>query len=482
MTDQNIYSLSRILKGIRVYLEARLKGHAFWLRVEIANFNIHASGHCYLELVETQNGQNIAQCKGVIWKSTLVEISHSLGNDFLNVLKKGNEILCYAEVEFTEKYGLQILVKNIDISFNLGALEQKKKETIEKLKEEGIIDQNKRHVLPIVIQKIAVIGSPETAGFTDLLKTLSSNPYKFHFDVTTFPCSVQGERAESEIIARLQQLNSSQFDVIALVRGGGSKLDLDVFNSYSIAKEIALHHRPVFTGIGHETDISVADLVANVFHKTPSALGGYIVDRAYNFYVRYMTTFNNILEYKRHFLEDKKSKLRININDLTNTATSYTRLRRGDLHQSLNRMNTEVRQHINSEKNSLSLAYELLKVNPLNFIIGSRNYMSHLLELIKVNSSGAIKQSLADFKFKLDYIFSYSLKSCEEKAKHVNNISLILPSYDPENILNKGYAIPRFNGQLLKDQNLKPNAQLELELRNKSLLVSFIKSTPKWKN
>lgn len=481
MNEKKIYSLSIILKGIREYLEVRIKGKPFWLRVEIGDVKFTSSGHCYLELAETQNGQNIAQCRGTIWKYNLQGIKHILGNDFTNVLKKGNEILCFVEVEFSEKFGLNITIKDIDLSFNLGALEQKKQETIKMLRKENLIDRNKKCLLPIVIQKIAVVGSPETAGMTDLLKTLSTNPYKFHFDVTTFPCAVQGEKAEAEIISQLHALNDSQFDVIALIRGGGSKLDLDIFNSYNIAKEIALHTKPIFTGIGHETDISVADLVANIYHKTPSALGGYLIDRTYNFYVRYMTTYNNIIDYKKHFIEDKRNKLNLNITSFTNFAKTYTQLRRGDLHTIMNRINTEARQHISLDKNKISLAFELIRVNPIAKLSSSKNLILHTLELIRVNSSGTIKQSLSDFKYKLDYIFTYSKKSCDERVKYMSNISQVLTSYRPDNILNKGYAIPRFEGMLLLDQNLKPNDQLELELKNKIILVSFIKSKEKWK-
>ena len=479
MNIPKIYSLSTILKGIREHLEDRLRGRYFWLRVEIANINIHTSGHCYLELAETHNGQNIAQCKGVIWKSILGDISNSLSNDFQNILKKGNEILCYVEMEFTEKFGLHINIKDIDITFNLGALEQKKQETIAKLREEGIIDQNKKHILPLVIQKIAVIGSPDTAGITDLIKTLSLNPYQFHFEITTYSCSVQGEKAEAEIILRLQELNASKFDIIALIRGGGSKLDLDLFNSYAIAKEIALHSIPIFTGIGHETDISVADLVANINHKTPSALGSYIVDRAYNFYVRLMATYNNILEYKKHFVEDRKSKLKLTIATFANIAANYTQLRRGELHTTANRISTETRQHLNGEKNKISFANEQIRVNPSAQLTASKSALLHTLELIRVNSSGKIKESLSNFNFTMEYIISYSKNSCAEKLKSISNISQLLISYHPENILNKGYAIPRLKGKLLLDQVLKPTDELELELKSKTILVSYIKTKEK---
>lgn len=481
MEGKKIYSLSVILKGIREYLDLRIKGKSFWLKVELANINFHNSGHCYLELAETKNGQSIAQCKGSIWRSSLEAIKANLGNDFANIIKKGNEILCLVEMQFTEQYGLSIIIKDIDINFNLGALEKKKQETIDRLRKENLLDKNKQHKLPVVIQKIAIIGSPDTAGITDLKKQLENNLYKYHFDYDILPCLVQGEKAESEIISCLKQLNYSKYDVIALIRGGGSKLDLEVFNSYNIAREIALYNKPVFTGIGHETDLCVADLVANVYHKTPTALGSFIVERAHNFEVRIINSFNGIIEYKNRFLEDRKSHLKLNIQTLTSKSISITQLRRGDLHTIMSRIIADARQHMNIEENNLTIANEFIKTNPLAFILTSRNNLKHTMELMKINSEGKIKQGLDGFKQTMELIFSYSKQKIDDRLKYVNNVLEIVGIYHPDNILTKGYAIPRLEGQLILDQSIKENSELEIELHKRILIVSYKKDKQKWK-
>jgi exodeoxyribonuclease VII large subunit len=479
MEEKKVYSLSAILKGIRDYLEVRIKGKNFWLKVELANINLHKSGHCYLELAETKDGVSIAQCKGSIWKSNLESIKANLGNDFSNIIKKGNEILCLVELQFTELYGLSIIIKDIDINFNLGALERKKQETIDRLKKENLLDKNKQHKLPIVIQKIAIIGSPDTAGITDLKKQLENNLYKYHFDYHILPCLVQGEKAEAEIINCLNKLKTSNYDVIALIRGGGSKLDLEVFNSYNIAKEIALHDKPVFTGIGHETDLCVADLVANLSHKTPTALGSYIVERAHNFEVRIITAYNGVIEYKNRFLEDRKSKLKLGIQTLTSKSISITQLRRGDLHTVMTRIIADTRQHIHNEKNKLTKAYEVIKTNPFTFITTSRSDLKHRMELMQINSEGKIKQGLDGFKHTMEMIFSYAKQNVDDRLKYVNNIVSVIGIYHPDNILTKGYAIPRIDGELILDQSIKENSEIEIELHKRILVVAYKKDKSK---
>jgi exodeoxyribonuclease VII large subunit len=482
MPERTVYTLSKILKGIRDYLEIRIKGRTFWLKVEIADLKFHKTGHCYLELTESNNGQNVAQCKGAIWQSNLSIIKSNIGEDFDNIVKKGNEIVCLVELQFTERYGLNIIIKDIDITFNLGELEKRKQETINRLTKENLLEKNKENVLPTVIQKIGIIASPETAGITDLLKQLKNNQYHYIFDIEVFSCSVQGDKAQDEIISRLRQLKNSRFEVICLIRGGGSKLDLDVFNSYEIAKEIALHDKPIFTGIGHETDFCVADLVANVYHKTPTALGSYIVDRARNFEVRFVTTFSYILEYKNKFLESRKSALNLNIQTFSSKSISYTQLRRGDLHTKLTRIISEVINLINIQKNQIGISHEVLATTPKSLMNAKTQFLNHTVQLVDINSQKHIKAGLMFLTNNFELILSLAQSRVSESSNYIHNIIDVIGIYHPDNILQKGYGIPRIDGILLSKQELTPGDSIELELSNKVLVLSFIKYKEKWKN
>jgi exodeoxyribonuclease VII large subunit len=482
MPQNNHYTLSTILKGIKEHIESRIKGKSFWLKVEISNINIHSSGHCYLDLTETKDGKSIAKCKGTIWRSSLRSIRDDLGKDFSNVLKKGNEILCLVEVEFSELYGLNIRINSIDLSFNLGALEKKRQETIERLTKEDIIDQNSKLKVPVVIQSIAIIGSPQTAGLTDLIKQLSTNDYGYHFEYEVFSCSVQGANAEMEIISRLNQLKGSSVDVIVIVRGGGSKLDLDVFNSYEMARVIALHDKPVMTGIGHDTDISVADLVANKYHKTPSALGSFIIEKAYNFEVKVTNSINSILEVKTRFFDKLKNHLTLNVQSLTSTSTRIAGLRRGDLHTQLNRINSEARYLVNLQNNKINLSFDVIRNTPRLVISNSKQTLQNTMEVIKVNAEGSIKEALNSYKHLMELVSTYSINLCSSKLRNISNTFELIKSFDPIDVLSKGYAIPRIDGELLKKQKIQKGDEIEIELSERKLLVSYIKDEKKWTN
>ena len=454
MGEIKSYSLSVILGRIKSIIDEKTAGKCFWLRAEISSITFHKSGHCYIELVETKDNKVIAQCKATIWATTLSSIRYELKADFDNVLKKGNEFLCWAEVEFTQLYGLQINIHKVDISFNLGNLEKAKQETIDRLKREGIFDTNKLKKPPIVIKRIALITSVATSGYEDFHKQVIQNKYGYLFEIVDFNVTVQGDKAVGEICQKLEYLNSQKYDIVAIIRGGGSKLDLDVFNNYILAKAVALHNLPVYTGIGHETDISVVDMVASMQHKTPTALGAYIVEQAHNYEIKVNTAWTSIKDFQNMYFETQKNWLKLNIQTLTSESISKTRLKRGDLHTVQTRINAEVMEIINSEKGKLIDAKALISSKPV-FLISNQKQLN-------INN--------------LQMVITLAKHKCTIARGNVNYYLEAIQIYHPRNIMKRGYAIPLYKGKLYREQSLKFNEELEIELLNQTLVVSFIKS------
>ena len=454
MSEIKSYSLSIILKSIKNIIDEKTAGKTFWLRAEISNITFHKSGHCYVELVETKDNKVIANCKATIWASNLSSIKQDLKADFDNILKKGNDFLCLTDISFSPLYGLQINIRKVDISFSLGNLEKIKQETIERLKKEGVFDTNKLKKPPVVIKRIALITSISTSGYADFHKQVIQNKYGYQFEIVDFNVTVQGDKAVGEICQKLEYLNSQRFDIVAIIRGGGSKLDLDVFNNYTLAKAIATHNLPIYTGIGHETDISVVDMVASMQHKTPTALGAYIVEQAHNFDIRVNNTWTAIKEFQNLYFETQKNWLKLNLQTLTSESISRTQRKRGDLHTVQNRINTEVLERINSEKRKLTDAQALMSSQPTFLLTNKRQSNLNALQMI-----------VALVKHK-----------CDLARGNVNYYLEAIQIYHPNTIMKKGYAIPYYKGSLYRNQSLKVKEELEIELFNQTLVVSFIKS------
>tara|TARA_B110000879_G_scaffold52616_1_gene74689 strand:- start:1012 stop:2286 length:1275 start_codon:yes stop_codon:yes gene_type:complete len=281
--DRKVFTLFQLNRSIKNALETKTGNSDFWVKAEIAKVTHSRSGHVYFDLVEESNGSRKATIRAMLWRDTFNKVKQDLGESYNNVIKTGSEIIFQCKVKFNEIHGLSLEISNIDLTFMLGELERKKAETLEYVKREGIQHKNTSLKLPTVLHKIALIGSPGTSGYRDFTHHVLHNEWLFRFDIEEFPTAVQGTGASSSICKALEKANSSNSDVIVLIRGGGSSLDLDCFNDINLAIKIGELTTPILTGIGHETDFSIADFVAHRYFKTPTDVGDFIVDKSMMF-------------------------------------------------------------------------------------------------------------------------------------------------------------------------------------------------------
>ncbi len=484
MADSRHRTLYQVVNYLKGLIDAQLANKLFWLKAEISNIS-SKSGHYYLDLVENRDGKIIAQCRASIWSYSVSDIKNKLGSDFDNILKKGAEVLVYAEVRFSEVYGLQLVISDVDKSFALGELEKRKRETFERLRAEGLLELNKLHQLPVVLQRLAIIGSPNTSGHTDLLKQLMGNDFGYHYDIETFPCSVQGEKAELEIIEQLNKVGKLTFDAVIMVRGGGSKLDLEVFNAYRIGKVIAHLGIPVLTGIGHETDISIADLAANQYFKTPSAVGAFIVAKSREFDIRVQTLYSNIRQTYEYKLQIQKHRIQQGLLSFKNASISYTQLRRGSLHTVANRLFTSVRATIAAEQRHQQLAVQTIEAATSAIFAASRGRLEEVVSICDVKSRQVIDAHQRRIAHQCELL---SLHCTSLLKKHRDILAYsgeVIELFHPDRTLERGYAIVRVNGTVVTpDVTLNTGDGIEIELIDKRIRATVISESPKitkWK-
>jgi exodeoxyribonuclease VII large subunit len=256
-----------------------------WISCEIAQCKINR-GHVYIDLVQQDDKDEvIAQASAVIWYKSYLFLKNKLKDVLDQLLQIGTEVRIKVKVEYNERYGMKYVIEDIDPAFTLGQLEINKQRIIERLTKEEIIHINKEKARPRVIKKIAIISSEEAAGYADFKKKISHNSYGYAFQLTFFAAAMQGVNTESEVVAALQQINvdHGKYDVAIIIRGGGSKLDLSYFDNYAIAKAISASALPIFTGIGHDIDLSITDIVANKSFITPTAVADYIIENNLHF-------------------------------------------------------------------------------------------------------------------------------------------------------------------------------------------------------
>ena len=273
-------TLSELQRRVRQVLEERF-ALPLWVSAEIAEVKVNYSGHCYLELVEKGEGDGVpkAQARAVIWRSQYARIAAYFEAETGQRLAAGMRILAKATVNYHELYGFSLQLLDVDPAYTLGDMERQRQQTIARLQAEGVWEMNRQQAMPAVVQRIAVVSSSRAAGYQDFCNELAKSPYRFC--LTLFDAVVQGAAAEDSIVDALSRIAAAgeAFDAVVMIRGGGSSSDLNCFNAYRLCNHVAQFPLPVVTGIGHDKDTSVADMVAHTALKTPTAVAGWLVER-----------------------------------------------------------------------------------------------------------------------------------------------------------------------------------------------------------
>ena len=259
---------------------------AYWVQAEISSISPSGQGHCYLELVQKDpTGRNfLAKAKANIWRGTWLRLKPYFESETGETLKVGMKVLLQVTVTFHEVYGYSLVVQDIDPTYTMGDMARRRKEILEQLAKDGVIGLNQELEIPVLPNRIAVISSATAAGWGDFRDQLANNIYGFRFYVKLFPAMMQGDDVERSVIAALDAVasRSDDFDIVVIIRGGGAVSELSCFDSYNLAYNIANFPLPVITGIGHERDDTVADVVAHTKVKTPTAAAEFIINRVFD--------------------------------------------------------------------------------------------------------------------------------------------------------------------------------------------------------
>lgn len=282
MEEKNPIGLLTLQEQVKRHLEDHFF-ESVWLQAEISELKQNPSGHCYLTLVEKDPGSNalLARASAVVWASTWRMVKPYFEAQTGRSLAPGLSVLVRVQVSYSVLYGLSLVIYDIDPSFTVGELELARQRTIARLEAEGMFDMNAQLSLPLLPRRLAVVSSPTAAGWRDFRRQLEGNEYGFRFRLQLFPAVMQGDAAPESIIGALDQIaaEADSFDAVLILRGGGGAMDMVCFDDYELAVNVAQFPLPVLTGIGHDHDFHIVDMVAHTHVKTPTALADWLLDR-----------------------------------------------------------------------------------------------------------------------------------------------------------------------------------------------------------
>ena len=434
----------------------------YWVIAEISEIKQNAAGHCYLELIEKRDDEtNIkAKIKAVIWSNRYGLIKAFFENATGETLQAGLKVLLKAQVEYHELYGLSLVITDIDPAFTIGEMAAKRHLIIKRLEEEGVFNMNKELELSLAPQRIAIISSSSAAGYRDFINHLKNNKYGYSFNTKLFESTMQGAQNEQGIINALYSIEqvSKQFDVVVIIRGGGSQADLGWFDNYNIAFHVTQFPLPVITGIGHDKDLTVTDLVAYRSVKTPTAAADLIIELTAETEDYLIELGDNIKTLALEFLEQFRETLELSEKKLTpliNHILSKLRHKMSEIHHNFIRIIGE--QTHKAEIKTEKLKYKLSSMTIAN--IKNRNNKVLMMKSLLTSSARRL---------------------IEKEEKRVAMFFNTLEILNPENIIKRGYTITYKNGKIAKSlQNLETGDVIETKFSD-GLIKSAI--TEKNKN
>ncbi|MDD6781467.1 MAG: exodeoxyribonuclease VII large subunit [Bacteroidales bacterium] len=306
------YSLSELGKCIKMTLKTAF-AEPVWVRAEISEMHENVSGHCYLDLIEKADDTDVlvAKQKATIWAFTYRMLKPYFESETGATLRAGMKVLLLCEVEFHEVYGISLNVRDIDPAFTVGEMAVRRAEIIRRLTDDGIVDMNKQQPLAPVPQRVAVISSATAAGYGDFCDQLRNNVFGYTFYTKLFPATMQGAQTEQSVVAALDKICDfiDNFDVVVIIRGGGATSDLVAFDNYNLALHCAQFPLPIISGIGHQRDESVVDLVAHTRVKTPTAAAEFLVARINDFEKNIDEMAQNVAFSAREVVHDELLRL-----------------------------------------------------------------------------------------------------------------------------------------------------------------------------
>lgn len=265
---------SRMKEGIECLFPSRI-----WVKAEVSAVKARSGGHCYMELSQSDASGLVAKASAIIWASKYRFIAPYFESVTGSPLSVGMVILVEVQVNYSQLYGMSLIVNDIDPEYSVGVKELERQRTIERLGKEGLLELQKELVLPVLPYSFAVISAEDAAGYRDFMRHLHENPYGFQMETDLFPALMQGAGCPASVIEALDAVMESgkDYDAVLILRGGGAKLDLACFDDYEMAAVIAQYPKPVLTAVGHDQDFHVCDMVAYEYLKTPTALADYII-------------------------------------------------------------------------------------------------------------------------------------------------------------------------------------------------------------
>ncbi len=449
-----------------------------WVIAEVSELKENRNGHCYLELIEKQGNEIVARTRATIWSYTYRMLKPYFETTTGQFFTSGIKILVQVSVEYHPAFGLSLNIKDIDPVYTVGDMAMQRREIINRLQAEGVFEMNKELELPLVPQKIAVISSATAAGYQDFMNHLENNEFGFRFYTKLFQATMQGAETVPSIINALERIFQYEgfFDAVVIIRGGGATADLSSFDNYELAFNITQFPIPVITGIGHEKDDTIIDLVAHTRLKTPTAVAEFFINGMERFYDKMLEIEKEIIQLTRESIDSHQKELEQAASTLNFVVTDFINRNQTQLTKKGNELQRAVKQFSFRRKHELNKWQYQLKSMLLLWYSVSKTGIEQKRRNLKhaVNKSLIWQKAvLRHFKNLLEVRSEKMIVREQERIHFYENTARLI---HPENVLKRGYTITTKDCKIVKSANqLNVNEEIETRFADGSVKSKIIK-------
>jgi exodeoxyribonuclease VII large subunit len=441
--NRQIFSLEQVCQSIKKTIEARYN-QLYWVKAEMHKINRYPSGHAFPELVQKEADKILAQMTGTIWKQNYERIDKQFISVVKEPLKEGSNLLMQVKVTYSEVFGLSLHIVDIDPNFSLGELQRERDETLKRLQKEGLTNLNQQLSFPLLPKRIAIISADSSKGLSDFMKVIEQNPWGYRFFTMLFPAYLQGDVAVASIQAQLVRIEKvkEHFDCVAIVRGGGGEVGMTCYNNFDLCKAIATFPLPVLSGIGHSTNMTVAEMVSFRSAITPTELGDFLIQVFHEFNVPVNEAQKTIRSTALRLLESNKSLFQSEIKHFKNASMLFIQRSEQLLQNETRTLQAKARKLVGMNREQLNAAVFGLKTESKNSL------KEYFIELDRFQNS----------------LQTYSRSQLEKENRELDHLRGLVRLLDPKQVLKRGFSITTHNGvSVNKDMKMKEGILLQVQ-------------------
>jgi exodeoxyribonuclease VII large subunit len=436
--ERSIFTLKQVVNSIKTTIENRYQ-NTYWVKAEMHKLNSYPSGHAFPELVQKENDKIVAQINGTIWNAQLTKINQKFREVVKEPIKEGTTLLMQVKIVYHEIYGLTLQILDVDPNYTLGELQKEREATLKRLHQEGLLNKNQLLPFPLLPKRIAVISADSSKGLSDFMKVLNENPWGYKFFSMLFNAYLQGDLAVNSIIKQLEKIKKVKhhFDAVVIVRGGGGEVGMSCYNNYELCRAIASFDLPILTGIGHSTNLTVAEMIAFRNAITPTELADFLIQSFHDYAIPLKEAVLTAKKYCKNLLQLENNGFNQEIRALKSSVQLYN-----------NKANNQLREL--SQKLSLRAKSNI----PLNFqrISMNRNRIHQLTTLLFGNEREKILEINKKTKRGIQRFYLDEMNKIIQIEK---NIDLL----NPIHILKRGYSITTLDGKAINENSVLENGQ-----------------------